>query len=748
MSSRVIPRNDFTGGEITGDLAAREDLRKYNSGLKLLKNFVVRAHGGVRNRPGTAFVGPIADESNPAALLPFTFSTQDTYVLEFGEQTMRVIRNGGYVTTGPKTITGATAADPVVITAAAHGFADGDMAYIAGIGGMVDVDFRFFQVANATTNSFSLQDNGVDVDGSAFAAFTAGGAVSKVFTLGTPWTADDVRDLRIAQSTDELTVTHKDYAVRIIARTDHDAWTIETLTVGATIAAPTGLSMTGSTHNYVVTAENDDGEESEASTAVQGASDQTLSWSAVAGAVRYYVYKQSKKSGRYGFIGSTTNLSLLDDNFAPDFDDGPPVVKSPFGAPGDYPAVCGYFEQRAIFAATNDAPNKWFGSQSAQFRNFNTSEPLKASDAINRRLVDSQFNEIRGIVTGKNLILLTSNAEWKIEPADGNALAADAPDAAHPVSRWGSAKINPLQVGEQVLILQDDGRKVRELTPDRLDDSQASGIDLSIISDHLLRLNTISRWTYAKAPDSIVWSVRDDGRFLSMTYHKEHEVSAWAQHETDGEVEDVCSVREGSTDAVYLLVKRTINGVTRRYVERMADRDIVTLDDCWFVDCGFKYVSETAQTVFNGLHHLEGKTVSILADGNVKPQQVVTNGRVTIAVGAKVVHIGLPYTSQFETLPTVMLPEMPSAGVVKGSPEFTLLVRESRGIFGGTSFDKLFEYKQRQNEAYGEAIALFTGPITLQVSARFRRDDTYCVQQSDPLPLTLLSMAPRISYAS
>ncbi|MDQ4678173.1 hypothetical protein, partial [Stenotrophomonas maltophilia group sp. RNC7] len=137
-----------------------------------------------------------------------------------------------------------------------------------------------------------------------------------------------------------------------------------------------------------------------------------------------------------------------------------------------------------------------------------------------------------------------------------------------------------------------------------------------------------------------------------MTYVPEQQVQGWHRHTTaaSGKFESVCCVTEEDEDAVYTIVKRTINGQSVRYVERLHSRRVEALEDAFFVDAGLSYSGAPA-TTFGGLDHLEGEEVNILADGAVMSRQVVTGGEVTLQQPASTVHVGLPITADLVTLP-------------------------------------------------------------------------------------------------
>lgn len=223
----------FTAGEISPRLEGRTNLEKYREGLAELTNMVVMPHGGVTRRPGTEFLGEVKDSTVKTRLIPFQFKTSDTYILEFGNQVMRVYRDGLVVLNATdKTITGATAANPVVITSSSHGFTNGQEIYIDNVGGMTQLNGRQFRVANVTTNTFSLKNLfNENLNGSSFTAYTSGGTATLIYETATPYAAADIFDLRFAQSADVMYIVHPSYPIRTLTRTNHNAWTFATLSI-------------------------------------------------------------------------------------------------------------------------------------------------------------------------------------------------------------------------------------------------------------------------------------------------------------------------------------------------------------------------------------------------------------------------------------------------------------------------------------------------------------------------------------
>ena len=227
MARVAVELTNFTGGELSPRLDGRTDLTKYTSGCATLENLVVYPHGSAARRPGSTFLAEVADSANKTRLIPFEFSTTQTYMLEFSNLKMRVYKDSGAVLEGDKTISAITKANPAVVTATSHGYSNGDEVVISSVGGMTEVNGKRFLVADKTTNTFELQDkDGVDINSSSFTTYTSGGVSNKVFELVTPYTTAQLFDIKFAQSADVMYITHPEHEVEKLSRTGHTSWTL------------------------------------------------------------------------------------------------------------------------------------------------------------------------------------------------------------------------------------------------------------------------------------------------------------------------------------------------------------------------------------------------------------------------------------------------------------------------------------------------------------------------------------------
>ena len=256
----------FSKGEISPTLFGRVDAEMYRAALATARNVICHNYGGVSNRPGLRYLGPVKNHTYAPRFIPFKFKSSDTYLLEFGDLYMRVIRENGHVTETNKTITGITAATPPVVTSAGHGYSNGDEVYIASVVGMTQVNGRRFLAAGVTANTFQLNDQVTNtaIVGAGYTAYSSGGTAARVYTITTPYAIADVANIKFFQEADVITLTHQDYAPRELVRTGHAAWALTAINFGTTVNHPTGLTNPGVATNafkYKVTAVDKDTEE-------------------------------------------------------------------------------------------------------------------------------------------------------------------------------------------------------------------------------------------------------------------------------------------------------------------------------------------------------------------------------------------------------------------------------------------------------------------------------------------------------
>lgn len=346
----------FSAGEISPQLIGRGDLDKYDLGLALARNFFIDYRGGLSSRPGTIFVDYVKEDGYPTKFFPFKFAPalESTYVMLFGHEYIRFVQDGVYVLEPPKDITDISAASPGVVTAVAHGYAAGDWVKLYDVDGPIELNQQTFVVANAATDTFELHDTfGNAVDTSTMDAYASGGKAYRIYTLVSPYDANDLEVLRAHQSRSQITLTHPDYKPRALIRISDTNWTLAEIKFGNEQAVPTGLSITSSAAGtagvgIVVTAVDADGNESlpsqytfsttAANIVTTAGTSLKYKWSAVAGAQHYRIYRTQivptgtdiTRSQPLGFIGMSYGPEFVDNNIVPNYSETPPLYQNPF----------------------------------------------------------------------------------------------------------------------------------------------------------------------------------------------------------------------------------------------------------------------------------------------------------------------------------------------------------------------------------------------------------------------------------
>jgi hypothetical protein len=505
--------------------------------------------------------------------------------------------------------------------------------------------------------------------------------------VASPYPTDVVRELATAQSGDIDTIFHPKFPPKELRRYGEYDWRIIEWYKAPPTRTVQGLVFVGSidqtgdaTHppkewQWVVTWEDEQtGRESLVSAALTpGGStkvalypDKPLSirWNVIEKARRYFVYRG--RNGEFGYVGtvaqpvlaagaSPTTVDFRDDAGTPVYTESPPLWTNPFQSDLSYPSCGCYFDDRLVVAGSMVQPSAIKGSAVSDYYNFDDKFVTTVNDAFEFTLAARRYEETHWIVPHMQLVVGTSESEWIVSGAGGDALSSESV-LARSRSNLGTTRVQPVVVGDGIIHIQNGGQVVRELafTAQAFTLEQAlgwGGRDLSILSQHLLEGLSIVDMAYQKAPLSVVWLVRSDGALLSLTVNREGQMSAWARHDTGGDVvEAVTVIPNGAEDVLFLIVKRTINGATKRYVEMMASRFPASVSVGVFLDCAKTQTIASSNTV-SGLSHLEARTVGVLADGTYRGTYTVASGALTFTgPAATMVTVGLPITADFESL--------------------------------------------------------------------------------------------------
>lgn len=677
-------QNSFTTGVLSPGVRARKDLQKYADGASEMVNAVVHAHGGLSNRPGTMYVDTLPGDG---VLFPFVYSVEQTYVLAFfasgGVTKMRVYKDGAVVL-----------------------------------------------------------DNG------------------EIYEIETPYAASELTEIKFAQSADTMFLVHHNHKVHTLTRSGHASWAFNEITFKPKTPTPTGLTANATGFNdnsgtyyrvdigYKVSAVDDREQESMPTeeVTVEGLSTWPsgakveLTWEPVEGAVRYEVYKDTR--GWYEWIGSANENSFTDNYIEGDSSMGPKENRDPFDGPGNYPGAVGIYQQRLVLGRTDNEPQTVFMSETGDFDSMAVAQPLRDDSAITVTVDSKQMNEIRHFIPLRDMLMLTSGAEFKM--GSGSSSGAISPTSVRfdIQSYWGSSDVPPVVSGTSIVLVQNSGTVVRDLHYQLQEDGYA-GNELSILAEHLLN-SPIRDWAYQQSPFSTIWICLESGKLLTFTYMREQEVWAWSEHESaGGSFRSVSVIREGRKDSAYFLTKRGNTYMMEHLNVREYGDDI---RKAFFVDCGLQYEGSPITHV-TGLDHLAGKEIAVLADGSVvRGITVAQDGSFDLPVAASYISAGLPYRMFVRTLDPEIRAESGSiAGEKRTVVKAILELRETRGLSVGPTPDRMVLVKQDSPAKYGDSPVLVSGTYSVTLPGLAREEASVCIVQEDPLPATVLALTTWIS---
>jgi hypothetical protein len=413
-----------------------------------------------------------------------------------------------------------------------------------------------------------------------------------------------------------------------------------------------------------------------------------------------------------------------------------------------YPRAVALHEQRLCFGGTRHQPNTIWCSKTDDFENFQLG--AAAADAIALSVASGEGNRIAWMFSQKRLMLGTSGDEWTIGGANTEQPFSSTNLQAQKQSSFGSKTMRAILLNDVLLFVQRRGRKVRELTYNFERDGWVAP-DLTVLAEHITA-GEIVELAFQQQPDAILWAVRGDGELVGMSYERDQNVVAWHRHTTDGDFESVATVYglSGADDEVWFVVKRTINGQTKRYIERFkADNRVnfeaETKDDWWYLDCAKRY-SGTATTTITGLSHLEGKTVGVLADGAVQPDKTVASGQITLERPFAKVLAGLPFAS-------TILPMKFDYDLEDGSTRSrkkrinrvsVSLYKSLGGEFSTDGTEWLWVYPRDFDDPMDASPPPFSGDAEVVVAGNYSDSSDLYLRQILPYPLTVRALVVKL----
>ena len=620
MSFMYLRQASFSRGEFSKKLFDRTDLEHYRIALAYCENFIVLRHGGLLRRPPTEFIAEIKDSTKTAWLRPFTFNAEQAYILEFSENNIRVYKDDGVVLdtgtpvditttfteTQSKELGYSQSADVLYMAPQAHhpkrltrwshvGWNLSDVNFIDGP----------WEPKNNTANK-ALPSGDIIANATTTVGFDSTDGIND----GDGFTASDVGRL---------------------FRWEHPGWE-DLNNDGKPKADPASQTEDTTTGQHVAWGQI---------TTVNNTTNIVVLWLGSSGI---------ETTSGITIVNNIQNIHGTYDRKSEGFWLGA------YHSTETYPQKVAFYSERIGWGRSDLKPQTIAFSQSAGFESFAVTAKdgtVEDDHGFTITINAGEVNSIEWMIEGSNLQLGTASATRSISPSEGGELSPTNVKQKRE-SSFGSDPVKPVLIGSATLYAGIYGEELREMVYSFESDSFITP-DASVLSEHLLT-SGIRQMTYVQSPNSIVWACLNDGSLISLTYERDQRTVGWVQHEIGGDVESVASIPGADRHELWMIVKRTINGQTKRYIERLRENFDSnrgsSIADYAFLDCQVRY-DGVVVSALPGVDHLEGETVGVVADGVYIGSAMVASGIVTLPLGrtASKVTIGLLNKARGQTLP-------------------------------------------------------------------------------------------------
>ena len=713
----------FQAGELSPRLEGRIDLQKYSAGAQTLQNMVVFPQGGVTRRPGTYYAGS-SKSGGKVRLIPFEFSDEQAYVLEFGANYIRFFQDGAPLESGGSPVEVAT-------TYSVTDIFEINFVQSADVVFLAHKDHKPAKLTRTTATSFTL----TDID------FVDGPYLDENITSTTLYASSDTGSVTITASANLFTSADVGRLLRFreVLEVTYDEWAAATSYNANDFVRYNGhvyKQVTGSTQTSGNTPPvHTSGTETYGDIDWEYRHDDT-GYVEITAFTSATVVTATVKEDDGG-------ISVLPHNIVGASNATTKWSLGAFGGDQGQPRAVAFYEERLYFAGTIGKPQSIFGSVTADFENHTPG--TEDDDAVNVTISSDQVNIIKHMIPGRFLQIMTSSAEFTLSGGTGTTAVTPTNLNVLRETTFGSGDVRPLRAGASTIMIQKGGEKVKEVTFS-LDTDGLVGRDLTVLGEHLAR-GGVTDMVWQQEPELILWFVRGDGTLIGLSYDPANNTIGWHQHPLGGSgvVESITAIPSGTEDQVYLSVKRTIDSSTVRHIVYMKsiyfNQDV---GDAFYVDSGITYAG-AATTTITGLDHLEGESVQILADGSTHPDKTVSSGSITLDRQASKVHVGLSYNSLVETL---RLEAGADDGIAQGKIKrihgITARFLDTVGAELGPDVNNLDRLPFRDSSmSMDTAVPLFNGDKEIFFPSGYENDAQVVIRQSQPLPMTIVAIMRR-----
>jgi hypothetical protein len=732
---------NFSKGELSPLVEGRPDLAAYFEGGSIIENFVLLRQGGLQRRFGTRFIKEVKDSSKDTILLPFEASVDDSYAIESGDLYKRFYKNKARIESPPGT--------PVEVVSPYT------EARLRNIHFTQSVDQLFLFEPNTAQRKLSrISDTSWSLLATTFkppASFEADTDISAGATL----TPGATSGTNVTFTASAAVFQHADKGRLIIFGASRAVITL----IGTSAGSP---SPQATIKVDILDAFPNTNPIPSGSWFLRLSPQTTLDPTAkepvgaqvtlVAGVAAFRAADVGKFVQIFeGLIkitafDSATQVkgeifSILSTSTSADPPAAPAgawtLEEASWSATRGFPRTGEFYQGRLVQAATISQPTTFWLSKSDDFDNYAVG--AVADNAIEYTVASRQLDRIEWLTDNEDLFLGTGGAE--LLASSGKTDAAWGGDVIPQVRSFGKegcASIQPVVIGGSVIFIARNRKKIFQATFG-WETSKFENLEITGIAEHItgtgVRLGAVA---FQRRPDPRLYFIREDGTLVTLTYFPKEKVVGFTRIVTDGTFESVCVVSQSGTDpdSVYVIVKRVINGQTKRYVEVFEENGVTSR--AWkelHTDCAVVY-NGVSTLIIGGLTHLEGKTVDVVADGSFRGTKVVTGGQVILDEAASQVEIGLHYDSTV----TTMRPAIEGV-VVEGLPRaWDQIYTRLFATVGGRINNEWITYPPSPLDT----LVPFTGDRQVSYQG-WDTEGRITIKQTQPYPMTLLAIFGELS---
>jgi len=729
-------RTNFTAGELSTLINSRTQFQRYFNGSETLENWVVLVQGPIFRRKGFKFIGEVKDSTKKTRIIPFEFSTVQTYAIELG---------AGYL--------------------------------------------RFFSAQG------QVLDNG-----------------SNILEISNPYSENELFDIKFVQDSDVIYMVHPNHPIQKLIRVASNDFTLNAVDlvkgpyIDENIVSTDLVTLSG-------------GQWSEGSTLTLTASGGHTPFTSnhVGGLWKVRSGTDIAHLKITGFTSSTVVTVVAQNDVPASLHNTASFnwSEGEFSNARGYAGAITFHEQRMVLAGSVNAPQKvWFSKSNADYENFEAG--TNADDPFLITIASQKGDPIRWLFSDQALFIGTAGSIFRIiSSRNSPALAPDDIDVKRQIS-YGCSNIQPELVGQSPIYMQKNNKTARLITFD-IDSDKYKAIDITVDCDHITD-GGITSFEYQQIPLSSLWAVRTDGQIARLTLEQDQQVQAWSRYVTQGNFESMAIVSDAEdNDEIYAIVKRTINGVVKRFVEVQEPNYEVDNLNRFYVDSGLSYNGTQSSTItisgntftadssifqsgdigkeihqliskgrakitgftdsqnvtvsiietfssatllpnewaiaiknITGLGHLEGETVAINSDGATVPNKTVSNGAIEIDNAGSIIHVGLSYSSKQKNMP---IESLALSGIIGTSQHKVKRIDSVVIRFDKTLGGKIIDFNNNETPITARSLVdnmnevpdLNSGDEEIILGTGWDRLGQIEIIQDGPQPMTIKSITYKVT---